>query len=270
MAVIHILNTGKKVESSAVLDKETKKGKLAYTGLFQKLESRVEIPVKAFYIEINDKKILVDTGWSSECKDNAKKHLGRAMWFATQPVVNEGEDVLSQLAQFGVAPEELDAVILTHLDCDHVSGLHLVKNAKAIYACKEELARAEKKSPRYNNDFWQNIDVAPLPMGYDSKAPFGKSCDLFGDGSVRAIYTPGHSAGSICVIIKDNDKLALFTGDTGYSEESWKELIVPGLFSNLQNLKISLRWVNKMHEREDCAGIFTSHDTAELENTITL
>ena len=97
-------------------------------------------------------------------------------------------------------------------------------------------------------------------MNYDSHAPFGKSCDLFGDGSVRIVYTPGHSAGSVCVVIKQNGKMAVIAGDNGISEKSWSELILSGPIHNIQNMKISLRWLNKMYKNENCVAVLTAHD----------
>ena len=36
--------------------------------------------------------------------------------------------------------------------------------------------------------------------GIDSYASFGRTFDLFGDGSIRLAFTPGHSAGHMSVI----------------------------------------------------------------------
>ena len=166
----------------------------------------------------------------------------------------------SELAALGITPKQLDAVILTHLDCDHVSGLKDLKGAKHIYATKEELEISLLPNPRYRKALWQGVEIEPIEMNYDSRAPFGKSCDLFGDGSVRIVYTPGHSAGSVCVVIKQNGKMAVIAGDNGISEKSWSELILSGPIHNIQNMKISLRWLNKMYKNENCVAVLTAHD----------
>ena len=36
----------------------------------------------------------------------------------------------------------------------------------------------------------------------ESYGPFGRTFDLFGDGSVRLAYTPGHSAGHVSVVLR--------------------------------------------------------------------
>lgn len=65
---------------------------------------------------------------------------------------------------------------MTHLDCDHVSGVHDFKGKKIVCA-REEYEYIKFKK--------------------DDAAVFGKSSDIFGDGSVIAYLTPTHSAGSV-------------------------------------------------------------------------
>ena len=87
MAEIYVLQTGKMLVSTAVHDRDSKKGKLAYTGILQGKKGRSEVPVKAFLIKINGKNVLVDTGWSEQCAINARRHLGIALYFSSQPTL---------------------------------------------------------------------------------------------------------------------------------------------------------------------------------------
>ena len=50
----------------------------------------------------------------------------------------------------------------------------------------------------------------------DSYSTFGRSYDLFGDGSVRLVATPGHTHGHQSVILRLKDREALVTGDAVY------------------------------------------------------
>ena len=72
-------------------------------------------------------------------------------------------------------------------------------------------------------------------MKPDEHAPFGKSCNLFNDGSV-VCGTPSHSAGSVAIEVNDGGRFALFTGDNGYNRHSWEELRLPGLVYDLKNM----------------------------------
>lgn len=261
MAVINVIQTGTTLVSPAVPDRTVRKSRLAYTGLFQKRQNRIEVPVKVFFVEINGKKILIDTGWSAECASHPIQHMGFGLWFASEPVIKEQESVYNQLQKMGIKPSDINAVILTHLDCDHASGLADLKGIKHIYTTEEEWQKANKGDVRYNKKFWKDIHFEFLKMTDDSTAPFGKSCDLFDDGSVKIVFTPGHSAGSVAVIIKDNDKFAVIAGDNGYNRNSWERLALPGPIYDKENMKKALQWVREMNCKENCIGIFAAHDS---------
>ena len=51
-----------------------------------------------------------------------------------------------------------------------------------------------------------------------SYASFGRTFDLFGDGSVRLAFTPGHSAGHQCVIARLRERDFVIAGDAVYTQ----------------------------------------------------
>ena len=257
---IYVLQTGSTLISSAVPDRSSHRWKNAYTDLFQKRSARLCVPVKAFLVQVNGRNVLIDTGWSAECANNAKKHLGFGLWFASEPVMKAEEAVPVQLAKLGLRPEDIDAVILTHLDCDHVSGLSGVKNAKHIYCSAEEWAHAQRHDVRYKPSFWKGVNIETFDMTDDETAPFGRSCDVFGDGSVKAVLTPGHSEGSEAVIVRGDTGYAAFVGDDSYNRASWEQQKLPGPLYNAENMKKTLRWVKSLSEDADCIGIYAAHD----------
>lgn len=257
---IKVLQTGSTLVSSAVPDRSSHKWPYAYTDLFQKRSKRIKVPVKAFLIETDGHRVLVDTGWSAECINHPIRHLGFGLWFASAPVMKAGEDIPSQLEQMNLKSEDIDAIIMTHLDCDHASGLIPLKNAKHIYVSNEEWKHAKKKDVRYNPAFWKNVNIKTLPMKKDPKAPFNRSCDLFGDGSIQVILTPGHSEGSVAVLAKGKNGFAAFVGDDSYNRHSWEEQKLPGPVFNINDMKKTLRWVKKLSQMPDCLGIYAAHD----------
>lgn len=257
---IHVLQTGSTLVSSAVPDRSSHRWSLAYTDFFQRRSKRISVPVKAFLIETSGHRVLVDAGWSEACLSRPLRHLGFGLWFASEPVMAQGEDVPSQLEKLSLMPEDLDAVILTHLDCDHASGLAPLKGARHIYCSKEEWAQAHSSDVRYRSRFWNGVDVETLDMTQDGEAPFGKSCDVFGDGSVKAVLTPGHSKGSLAVVARGKTGYAAFVGDDGYNGHSWEEQKLPGPLANAEGMKRTLAWVHELSEDSSCLGIFAAHD----------
>ena len=146
------------------------------------------MPVKAFLIKIDGKNVLVDTGWSEQCAINARRHLGIALYFSSQPTLTLNDSVIRQLKNFDLTPEKLDAVILTHLDCDHASAIKDLKGAKHFYATKEELYIVQHPNPRYRKSLWEGVEIEGVQMNYDSHAPFGKSCSAISSARICRLY----------------------------------------------------------------------------------
>lgn len=77
----------------------------------------------------------------------------------------------------------------------------------------------------------------------DVHAIFGKSSDIFGDGSVIAYLTPTHSASSVIYKIAENGKYYLVVGDNGYMKESWEKGILPGPLYDSDHMLKCLEWI---------------------------
>lgn len=110
-----------------------------------------------YYVKIKNNNIIIDTGSS----------------------LNKSE-LINDLQELKIAPEEIDTLILTHSHYDHTGNVDLFKNAK-IYASKLEFSE-------------KNImDIHRLNIN-----------------EFKIIKTPGHSKGSFCILYGD----VLFSGDT--------------------------------------------------------
>lgn len=253
---ITTIQTGFTMVSSAVPDRSTRKFSLAYTGIFQKKSERITVPVKCFYVETDHHSVLIDTGWSIQVTENPRKHLGYGLYFASEPVMNPEEAAVRQLAG-----KRIDAILMTHLDCDHVSGRHDFQNIKC-FVSGEEYEYAAKKRIRYGG-LANGLHWDFLVFEQDSQAPFGRSCDVYGDGEIIAYLTPTHSAGSVIYRINGQKDFALIVGDNGYKEESWKKGVLPGPLYNADNMKKCLNWINRQSILPDCTGIFCAHDPVD-------
>ncbi len=251
--VIKTIQTGYTLVSPAVPDRSTRKNPYSYTGLFQKKKNRIKVPVKCFYIEVNGHRFLVDAGWSVKVTQDARGHLGFGLYFASEPVMKESGAAVNQLK--GVKP---DAIYMTHLDCDHVSGLQDFPGVP-VFASEEEKNYAGKKKLRYGN-LLDGIEIQTLDFREDKHAPFHRSCDIFKDGSVIAYFTPTHSAGSVIYKITENGKYALIVGDNGYKDDSWKKGLLPGPIYNKENTAHCLEWIKKCSEEDACLGVFCAHN----------
>ncbi|MCC6099186.1 MAG: N-acyl homoserine lactonase family protein [Olsenella sp.] len=269
-ARVTAIQTGATLVSPAVPDRSARRLPLAYTGLLQRRASRIQVPVKAFLVQVAGHRVLVDAGWGEACATSPLSHLGFSLWFASEPVLAPGEGIGPQLARLGLSPADLDAVVLTHLDCDHASGLADLTAARRVVASPQEIDRASRGGARYRRTLWDGVSLEPARLSPDPSTPFGQSCDLFGDGSLCLVLTPGHTEGSMCVVATNpsDGRFAVLAGDCGYNARSWDDLRLPGPLADAGQMRRSLEWVASMRRQPNCAGVFAAHDPAVPAGTV--
>jgi glyoxylase-like metal-dependent hydrolase (beta-lactamase superfamily II) len=169
-----------------------------------------------------------------------------------------------QLAAMGIRPEDLDFVLITHLDPDHVAGLRHVKKARHIILPEDEYfwsCRTVYKS-RQPWSLWHD---QPIERSYYRGSPLGPNrwaIDLFGDESIQLVNVPGHTDGQAAIIVHSGGRFVLLAADAAYSPRNWQESITPGFgFAREWQLK-SLKWIAEMAADPGCVAVLCSHDPA--------
>lgn len=269
---IHILHTGKVCVARALPFGGDDCNIIKASGLLDKKEDRLWLPVSAYLIESPHGLILFDCGWhrhmspkGTEDKQAQIKSLGsKLMYKINQGVVPIGEAIDEQLFNKGIKPKDLDLVLLSHLDCDHANGLELVKEAQRILVSQEELDFANKKTLinkiRYNPKWWNNTSIEGFHWN-DTQGAFHKSYDVFGDGSIEMINIPGHSNGQCALkITNSKGQYVLLYADGGYAKKSWEEMITSGIAADKKAQKKSLEWIRNQSMDKNCIGSYANHD----------
>ncbi|MDT9605170.1 N-acyl homoserine lactonase family protein [Lactobacillus johnsonii] len=237
-------------------------------GFTIKRSPQIWLPVSVFLVETPNGLLLLDTGWDRSMSPNGIfdkkaqiKSLGsRVLYHINQGVVPKGMTASEQLASMGIKPEDIDYVVISHLDCDHANGLRQFKNAKHIMVAKSEYEYAKKhEAVRFKPRWWKGLNL-DLYDWNDTEGPFKRSYDLFGDKSVELINIPGHTAGLVATKITDKDgKYFLYYGDGGYGEKSWKEMITSGISMNKSAQKKSLEWIREQSMDSNCVESDACH-----------
>lgn len=268
MIKIHVFHTGKVCVAPSLPFGGDSCNALKASGIFENKRNRLWLPVSSYLIEHPKGRFLVDTGWAREmCPDGQydKKaqiqSLGsRILYEVNQGCVSMGECIDEQLKQIGLKDTDIDAVLITHLDCDRVNGLKQVKNAKKFYVAADEVRFAKKHRVRYCKKWWEGIALMKFEWN-GTRGPAGKSYDLLGDGSVELINIPGHSNGLFAVkITNEEGKFVLLFSDGGYAEKSWREMIPSGIASDKEAQKNSLAWIREQSLDENCIESLANHD----------
>lgn len=268
---IHILHCGQ-VQTSPYLPFDTDNaGILKVAGIGVPRKDWVWMPVSAYYIEHPDAKILVDTGWSRRISPEGiidKKaqiaELGHVLYSMNHGYLPAGDAIDEQLHKLGVRTADLDYVVLTHLDCDHVCGVHQVADAKRIIVSESEMRFAEKFSFsnkfRFQPRWWKDVPIGLFPWN-SNEGPFRRSYDLLGDGSVQLINIPGHTDGLVAVkITNKKGEYVLIDSDGAYGRKSWEKMIRPGIASDRKEQLKSLQWIREMSLSKNCVESLANHD----------
>ncbi|MDO4534085.1 MAG: N-acyl homoserine lactonase family protein, partial [Coriobacteriia bacterium] len=240
------------------------------SGIFGKKEDRLWLPVSAYLIEHPKGLFLVDTGWARAMSPEGNfdkiaqvKSLGSPMLYkVNQGLVPLGKCIDEQLAAMGIKTRDIDAVLLTHLDCDHANGLVQVKDAKRFVVAADEVRFAGKitNRVRYNKAWWSMVELDAIEWN-GALGPFGKSYDLLGDGSIQLINIPGHADGLFAVkVINGEGKFVLLFSDGGYARKSWEEMITSGIAADKEAQKKSLAWIREQSLDPMCVESLANHD----------
>ena len=199
------------------------------------------------------------------------KSLGSyLLYLVNQGILPMGEGVDEHLSRLGLTSSDLDAVLITHLDCDHANGLELVKDTKRFLVAADEVRFAKKHRARYYKGWWKDIPLTEFEWN-DSQGPVGKSYDLLGDGSVELVNIPGHSDGLFAVKIKNEaGKFVLLFSDGGYARKSWQETILSGIAADRKKQKESLAWIRAESLDPNCVESLAAHDSDIVPHVIEL
>ncbi len=190
--------------------------------------------------------------------------------------------------ELGFAPEQIDAVILTHTHVDHANGPMLRRMAKTrtLLFCRPEhepnlfgfegfeALKAKGRVQFYHDrrfEFLPGLFIAPIPLSHDSPATHGFLFDLKqGTGDFRFAYIADcgfSSLPSLAPKIQDSDMLALeFNHDERMEKESGRPYFLinrvlgpSGHLSNdraaglLDSVKSkNLHHVVQLHLSQDC------------------
>jgi len=189
-------------------------------------EPAATVPVPAFLIRHPSAgAILVDTGLHPSIATDGKENFGGLGNRFGNPALEAGKDVPAQLRDRGLDPGEIPIVVMTHMHIDHTSAISEFPNSTFIVSETEWEAAATGprpllngyRRPHYDYAFdYRTVDFNR--SGVDSYATFGRTFDLFGDGSVRLAYTPGHSAGHMSVILHLAERDFVIGGDATYMQ----------------------------------------------------
>jgi N-acyl homoserine lactone hydrolase len=224
------------------------------------------LPVPAFLVEHpNAGPILIDTGLHPSCATDASGNMGRTGKFLYQIRMDHDQALRFQLPARGVASNEIRVVVMTHLHIDHASAVSEFPEATFVVDQREWTAAASGGARRgyHHRQFDHAFDWRTLDYGVeqvDSFAGFAQSLDLFGDGSVRLVSTPGHTLGHQSVVLRTRRGEVLLTGDAAFTERGLRGETMPLLIHDEHLYRRSLKEIRRYVEQTPDAVLIPGHD----------
>jgi glyoxylase-like metal-dependent hydrolase (beta-lactamase superfamily II) len=211
--------------------------------------------------------ILVDTGFHPAVTSAPRQNLGGIVRFVGVRTSPE-QTTPAQLRSRGIQPKDVKVVVMTHLHFDHASAVSEFPGATFVVADLEWQAAATDKRPWLRGyrtgqfDFafdYRSVDYDRAP-NIASYSTFGRTFDLFGDGSVRLCFTPGHSAGHQSVVLRLRDRDFVVAGDAIYLESHLDGAPEPARPVDRHQWRRSLRELQLFRREHPDAVIVPGHD----------
>jgi glyoxylase-like metal-dependent hydrolase (beta-lactamase superfamily II) len=175
--------------------------------------------------------ILFDTGYDDRFFAATEPFPERLYRMATPVQFGAADRLPVQLARFGLTPDDIAGVFVSHFHGDHVAGLSAFAKAR-IFCASEGLKRVRAGSrfgrvrkgllsPLVPSDIDARAvffeDMPRMALG-DNIAPFTQGADVLGDGSLIAVELPGHCPGHWGLLVRPVDgRPVFFIGDAAWS-----------------------------------------------------
>ena len=199
----------------------------------------IELSDNCYLMKHGTQWLLWDTGYPDSVAD---KPLTTATGTATRP-----KKLADQLAEIGVKPGDVTYVAVSHSHGDHVGNVDLFP-ASTLLIQKAELgfAFAAGKPP-------------PFKKERPTKELAG-DFDVFGDGSVVILSTPGHTPGHQCLQVRlARTGYVVLTGDLAHFKDNWDNDRVPSMNTSAEQTHASRAKVLKiLADRK--AELWINHD----------
>jgi N-acyl homoserine lactone hydrolase len=159
--------------------------------------------------------------------------------------------LLTQLADLGVKPGDLKYLAVSHTHPDHIGNVELFPQTMLL------VQKAEYEWP------------APLGMRFKPEHPATKlegDRDVFGDGSVTILATPGHTPGHQSLLVKLPKTGALIlSGDAVHFQTNWDARVTPTMNTDAGQTQASMQKIADVLAKEK-AQLWINHDKGQRDS----
>ena len=231
----------------------------------------IEIPILVYVIEHRDGLVLFDAGMDAAILSDPHYIASPIGRFIARKLfrlnITRDDTLANKMSDLGYDVADVRKVIISHLHFDHIGCIKEVPQADLLVS---ETEWRQLDTPHPERDFilrehielpgakWCQIEFQPTDDPV--LAPFGRCHDVMGDGSVVLVPTPGHTVGSLSMLMRTRGfPPMLFVGDLTYDSELLMSNQLPGTGDKKQ-LLASFAKVQKLKRDLPDLLILPTHD----------
>ena len=158
----------------------------------------------------------------------------------------------AQLEQIGVKPSDIKTMGVSHTHPDHIGNVEMFPQA-TLYVQKAEYDwPGTNNEPRFKPSH-------PVELLSGDK-------DVFGDGSVTVLSTPGHTPGHQSLLVKlPKTGAVVLSGDAVHFRDNWDNRRVPSMNANKELSAASMQKIADTLDKEK-AQLWINHDKAQRDS----
>ncbi len=220
----------------------------------------IEFSSTCWLIQRGNKWLLWDTGVPESTLHDTKG-------WSTLPkliVYHLDKSLTDQLAAIELKTADISYVALSHTHGDHIGNVRLFPNSTVLMQRAEYAWISSPDGP--NDNVNQLKALARKLLGTPKHLSLlDGDTDVFGDGSVTLVSTPGHTPGSQSLLVHlKNSGFIILSGDVVHLEENFEKNTVPSLNTDKAASIASMDRVRRMIATYK-AKLFINHDKAQSD-----
>ncbi len=221
----------------------------------------ITIPVSMWIIDHPKGLVVFDTGNNKAIVANCKSHWAAGNCDFLKPSQKVEDTIDAQLRKVGFTPEQVKVVVTSHAHLDHIGNIKLFPKAVHVLQ-KKELYQAwwPEKFQREGGAFVVgDFDGPARDFNY---MELEGDYDLFGDGTITILSTPGHTLGHQSMRVKlASGKTMILAQDAIWMKENM-EGYPAGLNYSVKDYNNSINRLKMMRDLEN-ADLYFGHDESQ-------
>jgi N-acyl homoserine lactone hydrolase len=215
-----------------------------FSDTFAYSDPKVPFTFSCYVIRHGDDVMVWDTGYLPGSNPSAPK-----------------VSLVEQLAQLKIQPDQVKYVGISHFHADHTGQLGALANATLLIGEREWAAITAPKPMAGANV----AAFTPWITGGRNVEPLPADKDVFGDGTVVILRTPGHTPGhqSLLVRLKETGAVIL-SGDAAHFRENYLNDGVPSFNYDRADTIASIERLKQI-EKNLKATVIIQHDPRDID-----